>query len=136
MKTLTFLIRITLFSILVSMLFACDTVDGSKLKGYWKADRVTEIGEPLDLDLSEIAFEFKQNGRYSYYNTPSLSEEGRYEIKGNRLFTTDTTGASPMQKAVEIIRLDQDSLHIRMNYGGKEQVLYLFRVEETEDEDL
>lgn len=118
------------------LFWGCNSIDNNQLQGYWKADKVVEAGELLEIDLSEIAFEFKSNAHYSYYNTPNLSEEGRYEVSGNRLITIDTTGANPMKKAVEIIHLDQDSLHIRMNYGGKEQILYLFRVQETEDEDL
>jgi hypothetical protein len=116
------------------ILLSCQGIDTSKLPGFWLADKVEEEGKELDLDLSEISFEFKPNKRYSYYNTAYLSEDGVYETRGTTLYTTDTTGNNPMRKAVQIIHISDDSLHIRMNAAGKEQILYLYRLKETPDE--
>lgn len=121
-------------SIFSGMLYSCQPVDRSLLEGFWLADKVTEEGKDLELDLSDLGFEFKATNHYLYYNTEFLSEEGVYEVNGKTLVTTDTTGNNPMRKAVEIILLTQDSLHLRMNAGGKEQILYLYRMNESEDE--
>lgn len=127
-----FLLSLMLFFVL---LFAgCQPVDRSLLEGFWLAEKVTEEGTELELDLSDLGFEFKEKNHYIYYNTEFLSEEGVYEVNGRTLVTTDTSGNNPMRKAVEIILLTQDSLHLRMNAGGKEQVLYLYRMNESEDE--
>lgn len=116
------------------MFCSCHPVDRSLLEGFWLAEKVTEEGNELDLDLSDLGFEFKGQNHYIYYNTEFLSEEGVYEVNGMTLVTTDTSGNNPMRKAVEIILLTRDSLHLRMNAGGKEQVLYLYRMNESEDE--
>lgn len=116
------------------MICSCHPVDRSLLEGFWLAEKVTEEGSELDLDLSDLGFEFKGQNHYIYYNTEFLSEEGVYEVNGMTLVTTDTSGNNPMRKAVEIILLTRDSLHLRMNAGGKEQILYLYRMNESEDE--
>lgn len=132
MKLRPFFLSLMFFS---GLLFSsCQPVDRSLLEGFWLAEKVTEEGKELELDLSDLGFEFKNQNHYLYYNTEFLSEEGVYEVNGRTLVTTDTTGNNPMRKAVEIILLTQDSLHLRMNAGGKEQVLYLYRMNESEDE--
>lgn len=123
-----------LFLLAIILTIGCQGIDTSLVPGYWLADKVEEEGKELELDLSEISFEFKTNKRYAYYNTSFLSEDGYYEIRGTTLYTTDTTGNNPMKKAVQIIHISPDSLHIRMNAAGKEQILYLYRMKETPDE--
>ena len=120
--------------LIVITIFACNPIKNKDLEGFWLADRVEEAGERLDIDLSDLGFEFKGKNHYIYYNTEFLSEEGIYELKGYTLVTTDTTGNNPLRKAVEILLLTNDSLHLRMNAGGKEQILYLYRMKDGEEE--
>jgi len=115
-------------------LFSCQSVDTKLIEGFWLADKVLEEGQELELDLSDIGFEFKNKNHYIYYNTEFLSEDGIYEIRGNTLFTTDTSSEGQLRKAVQIITLTVDSLHLRMNAHGKEQILYLYKMN-TESEE-
>jgi hypothetical protein len=121
----------------ILILVACNPIKNNDLEGFWLADRVEEAGERMDIDLSDLGFEFKGKNHYIYYNTEFLSEEGIYELKGYTLITTDTSGNNPLRKAVEILLLTNDSLHLRMNAGGKEQILYLYRMKDgAEDSDI
>ncbi len=124
-----------LYSIVILYCLSCQTIDGSKLEGHWRAAAVIEEGIPLDLDLSEISFTF-QDAFYSYYNTPMLEENGIYELSGNRLITTDTTRQNTMKKTVQVVVLTQDSLHLRMNASGREQILKLYRTGESEPDEV
>lgn len=92
------------------------------------ASEVAEEGQALDIDLSLILFEFDKQNRYIFENSAHLREAGQYEVRGTSLITTDTTGNNPLKKAVEITLLTRDSLHLRMNAQGKEQLLKLYRV--------
>jgi hypothetical protein len=123
------------FSLLMFFFTSCQTIDGSKLEGHWRAASVIEEGIPLDIDLSEISFTF-QDAFYSYYNTPILEENGIYELSGNRLITTDTTSQNKMKKTVQVVVLTQDSLHLRMNASGREQILKLYRTGESEPDEV
>lgn len=106
----------------------CTSVDTSLIQGAWMASDATEENQVLDIDLSLILFEFDRHNRYIFENSAHLREAGQYEIRGTTLITTDTTGNNPMRKAVEITLLTGDSLHLRMNAQGKEQLLRLYRV--------
>jgi hypothetical protein len=114
---------------------ACSKVDGSLIEGHWRASEVSEEGLPLETDLSELSFTFQGNF-YSYFNTNLLEEAGIFEISGDRLITKDTSRSSDMKKMVQILLLTNDSLHLRMNAGGREQILKLFRAGESESEDI
>jgi len=129
--------RIFLFSVLILAICSCHSIDSKQLEGFWLADKVLEEGQQLDLDLSDVGFEFKNKNHFIYYNTEFLSEEGIYEVRGTTLFTTDTTSSGTMKKAVQIVLLTQDSLHLKMNSHGKEQILHLYRMNvELEENDL
>lgn len=128
------LTKLAFLFLLLTMSTACSTVDGSLLEGHWRADQVIEEGNVLDLDLSELSFTFQGN-YYSYFNTAFLEENGTYKISGNRLITIDTSKNADMKKMVQILVLTRDSLHLRMNAGGREQILKLYRTGENESEE-
>jgi hypothetical protein len=113
----------------------CQSVDGTLLEGHWRASAVIEEGIPQEMDLSEISFTF-QDQFYSYYNTALLEENGSYEISGNRLITVDTTRQGTLKKMVQIALLTKDSLHLRMNAGGREQILKLYKTGESESDEV
>jgi hypothetical protein len=120
---------------LIVLVISCKSVDGSLLEGHWRASEVIEEGTPLATDLSELSFTFQGNF-YSYYNTAHLEENGVFEISGNRLITIDTSKSADLKKKVQIVVLTKDSLHLRMNAAGKEQILKLYRTGESEPDDI
>src|SRR5690606_14481916 len=73
---------------------------------------------------------------YFYDNTEFLREAGKYELRGSVVVTTDTLDQMAMQKAIEIIYLDKDSLHFEMNAAGKRQVLKLVKDESSGDDSV
>lgn len=117
------------------IVLGCKGVDGSLLEGHWRAAEVIEEGTPLATDLSELSFTFQGNF-YSYYNTAHLEENGVFEISGNRLITIDTSKNVDLKKMVQIALLTKDSLHLRMNAGGREQLLKLYRTGESEPDNM
>jgi hypothetical protein len=126
-KLLPFLLGVTLLS-------SCQTISKKKLYGTWHAVELIEEGEIQDIDLSSASFTFNDDMTYFYDNTEFLREAGKYELRGSVVVTTDTLDQMAMQKAVEIIYLDKDSLHFEMNAGGKRQVLKLVKYEASSED--
>lgn len=127
-KFLPYLLSVTLIS-------ACQTISKKKLYGTWLAVELIEEGEVQDIDLSSASFTFNSDMTYHYDNTEFLREAGKYQLRGSVVVTTDTLDQMSMQKAVEIIYLDKDSLHFEMNAAGKRQVLKLVKQEPSQDSD-
>ena len=102
-------------------------LDQSLLYGRWQAVELLETNEPVDMDLSPVYFEFSSDEKYYFQSTLNLSEAGRYYTVGHLLYTTDTTVAQPLEKAVKIIQLTSDSLAFLMNDKGVEKRLQLVK---------
>lgn len=124
------IIRNTPFAILLAVFIttifsACDAVDKGHIIGQWKAVSVEEDGEELAIDPAEIKFVFGSDDSYQYFSTLNYREAGSYYVEGNYLYTTDTLNQGSMEKAVEIIEMSTDSLHLKMDDQGKERILKL-----------
>ena len=108
---------------------SCESkIDKTMIAGKWKAFRILEHGEPKDLDLNNVVFEFYNNKRYYYHDNLNTVEAGRYYIVGDILYTTDTTATNPLEKSVRIALISPDSLHFQMNAGGTPQIFELYKV--------
>jgi hypothetical protein len=110
------------------LFFACDSEQEKKLFGKWQASALLEDGMPMDVDPLVIGFEFLPNGYYRFNGTLNYKEAGSFKIAGDLLYTIDTINEASSEKAVKITMLTKDSLFIRMNVEGKEQVIKLFKV--------
>ncbi|MEL6639515.1 MAG: hypothetical protein AAFW73_05630 [Bacteroidota bacterium] len=105
---------------------ACEDGTNEKLLlGQWQAVELVESGEPVEVDLEGVYFEFLPNERYHFQSTLRLSESGRYYTVGPLLYTTDTTAEEAIEKAVKITQLTPDSLTFLMNDRGVEKQLHL-----------
>jgi len=116
------LIYILLFTVSSCSPFKVDTLIGS-----WQADAVLESNIPMDVDVSEISFFFREDFSYDYFSTIGYAESGYFEIDKNLLITKDTTRNKATEKKVQILVLTQDSLHIKMNNRGKLRIMQLFK---------
>ena len=87
---------------------------------------LTEEGDSLRVNLEEITLRFADNG-YDFTSTLNYKEEGVYSLNENFLLTLDSLNEGANEKIVEITRLENDSLHIRMNDAGKERLLVMIR---------
>ena len=103
--------------------------DYSDLNGRWQAYAMLEEGEPAEIDLQHVYFQFSPDGTYSYHGTLNYREAGTYRIERKLLYTIDTLHEERLEKAVKIAHLSADSLHFLMNAEGKEQLLKLSKTQ-------
>lgn len=111
-----------------SFLSSCGSIDNELIIGSWEGVRVLEEGEELGVNPREISFYFGKNESYRYESTLNYKEAGSYYIESSYLFTTDTVNQASTEKAVEILLLSPDSLHIKMDDNGKERILKLVKI--------
>lgn len=109
-------------------LFGCANVQEKKLVGKWQGASLIEDGVPMQVSPSEIGFEFFNKGFYHFRSTLNYREAGRYSLIGNLLYTMDTINEASTEKSVQILELSDDSLFLKMNAEGKEQLVKLFKV--------
>ncbi len=115
------------FPLLLLLLFvSCNQFSNSKLAGNWQAVEVIQ-DNPLEVDLSQVNFEFHESGNYRYNGTLGYKEAGYYEIGDNKLLTIDTINEGSSQKFVEILKLTKDTLSLRMLENGNSRLLKLVK---------
>ena len=114
------------FIFLFGICFAisCGGLDKEQLKGNWTAVQLTEEGDSLKVNLDEITLKFKEKG-YDFTSTLNYKEAGIYDLQKNLLTTLDSLNEGTIEKVVEITKLQNDSLFIRMNESGKERILVM-----------
>ena len=115
------------FYTLLFLTLACQQMNDDLLLGHWQAAEVLEEDTPLPIDIKEISFEFKGDKNYTFSSTLNYREAGSYFVDAHFLYTTDTINQASTEKAVEILTLSEDSLHLRMQQNGKERILKLAR---------
>lgn len=120
------LIRI-IFLCCLFTITACGPYATDDLVGEWQAVGLSEEGDSLKVDASDVRFSFSASGRYQYFSPLNYHESGLYNIEGKYLLWTDTTRSEQAEKAVEIVKLINDSLVIKMNNEGKERLMVLLR---------
>lgn len=116
------------FFVLAGLAFACDPYANFDIAGEWQATDLTEQGDTLAVELSEIQFEFTAEGHYHFQSTLNYKEAGTYRLDGPYLFSTDTLQPPLREKAVEIIHLSGDTLQLKMKELGKERIMTLKKV--------
>ena len=115
-----------LFFVLILMAVNCGGLDKEQLKGKWTAVQLTEEGDSLKVNLDEITLNFKEKG-YDFTSTLNYKEEGIYKVQKKYLTTLDSLNEGTVEKVVEITKLQNDSLFIRMNEAGKERLLVMIK---------
>lgn len=112
--------------LLLLSLCGCSKFSNSKLAGNWQAVEVIQ-DNPLQVDLSQVNFAFHESGNYQYNGTLGYKEAGFFEISDNKLLTVDTLNEGSSQKFVEILKLTNDSLLLKMLENGNPQLLKLVK---------
>ena len=115
-----------LFCLLCCCWVGCDGLQKEQLKGKWTAVQLTEEGDSLKVNLDEITLNFEEKG-YDFTSTLNYKEAGIYELNDNFLTTLDSLNQGTEEKVVEITRLQNDSLYIRMMEQGKERILVMIK---------
>lgn len=109
------------------LISSCGGITQEQLNGKWTAVQLTEEGDSLAVNLDEITLNFDAQNNYNYTSTLNYKEEGTYKLNKNLLSTVDNLNPNTIEKVVEITKLANDSLFIRMNEAGKERILVMTR---------
>lgn len=119
MKRITFL-----FSILF-LITACQSekLDETLLHGNWQGTEWKVQGEERVRDAVLVTFRFNVDKTYTG-KFGAQTENGTYQLSGNKLYTTETDKA---KKMVELSKLTQDSLVMQMNRVGTLETLILIK---------
>lgn len=114
--------------VLMLLGIGCSNINFSEedLHGNWQAVLLTEGQDTFQYDLKSVGLNFEQNKRYEYSGNLKNKEAGTYHLLGKILYTKDTLN-SGLEKAVEVVQLQSDSLRIKMNEAGKIRILELVR---------
>lgn len=119
-----------LFLVLVlSSFFACSPYRQRDLVGEWQAVSITQEGDSLTIDPKVVQFTFSKNEGYTFNSTLNYHESGTFYVLNKRLFTMDTLNRASTEKAVEILLLTPDSLHIQMSDNGKNRLMKLVKLD-------
>jgi hypothetical protein len=110
------------------MLAGCANVQEQQLVGKWQAASLMEDGMPIPVPPTEVGFEFFPNGFYHFRSTLNYKEAGTFSVNSSLLYTLDTLNEASTEKSVQILDLTQDSLFLKMNAEGREQIVKLGKV--------
>lgn len=118
----------TLLICLSIVVVGCDSIQEKKLVGKWQGAALFEDGVPMPINPTDIGLEFFSKGFYNFRGTLNYREAGAYSVSGNLLYTLDTINEASTEKSVQILHVTDDSLFLKMNAEGKEQLIKLFKV--------
>ena len=120
-----------LFFLLVTFLFACGPAySPEELSGDWTGLRFTQEGDSVPIDPAQLRFRFDETGEYTFNGTLRYEESGNYRLERDLLYTKDASRDTSMEKAVKILQLDPDTLVLKMNAAGREQLLTLKKTDQ------
>lgn len=110
----------------ISTLAACGNSLNNTLVGNWTAINITEKGEVLNVNYSEVRLHIRPDGSYIYNSTLRYEEKGTWKVKKNLLLTKDSSQNS-IEKAVLVSRAAQDTLILEMIESGKSRQVTMIK---------
>lgn len=116
-----------LLVVFLSTNLACSPYRQRDLVGEWQAVSITQEGDSLAIDPQVVQFTFSKDEGYTFNSTLNYHESGTFYILNKRLFTMDTLNRASTEKAVEILLLTPDSLHLKMSDNGKDRLMKLVK---------
>lgn len=97
------------------------------LQGTWEALSMI-VGDSISgINVSSSVLQIKSDSRYNFTNNLGQIEAGTYIVSDSLLIMTDTISQPSKEKAVQVVRVNSDTLSIRMNYNGEESFMYFKR---------
>jgi hypothetical protein len=118
---------IIFFSSIILMSQSCN-IEESQLSGSWQALQFYENGQSSKAPLNEVKLTFSPNNRYQFQSIGLYSESGKWRCASNYLILKDTTANPPTERMLKVLYQSSDSLKIRMDLNGAEQVLFLGKI--------
>lgn len=105
-------------------LSSCSDNESLKLiVGKWQCVQWSVDNEEDANSSQNVNFEFKADKTYTYHNS-GLTETGTFKIASGKLYTTPS---GQLEMAVEIKKLNQDSMIFDMSRGGMPESMVLIR---------
>lgn len=113
----------------LALLFCCAacSLDERGLHGRWQAAAFYQNGQSVNAPLDSVSLDFLPGGVYAFHSAARYGEAGRYRVSARFLYLTDTTALLPKERIIKVLYLSADSLKIKMEKAGQEQVLFLCR---------
>lgn len=108
---------------------ACAPKTEHQIVGNWQAIAVLEEGDSLEVDPQYIKLNLEKNKGYTYNGPLKYEESGSYYVEAKYLYTLDTLNQASTEKAVEIVKLTEDSLQLLMKEGARERLLKFVKVQ-------
>ena len=107
---------------------ACTPYAPEDLSGDWTGLSLTEEGDSVPIDPANLRFNFDPAQQtYTFHSTLNYQEQGDFRLERDRLYTTDRSREGALEKVVKITQLENDTLRLKMNSAGKEQIMILRR---------
>jgi hypothetical protein len=116
-----------LFFCLLIFITSC-AVDEQSLTGTWKAAAFYENGQAANTALDSVKLVLNADHQYEFHSQGFYKEMGTWKSSVNYLFFTDMSVQPPKEKMLKVLYQSKDSLKLRMEQNGAEQVLFLGRV--------
>ncbi len=104
-------------------------VDDRSIRGRWQAKNFFDGGQTVPADLAEVQLELAANERYLFQSMGRYREAGLWHCSGKYLILNDTTSENPSEKILKVLYQGADSLKIKMLHEGREQVLFMGRIQ-------
>jgi hypothetical protein len=118
---------IIFFSTFILLSQACN-IEEAQLNGSWQAVQFYENGQNAKVPLNEVKLTILPNNRYQFQSMGMYSEAGKWRCASNYLILKDTTANTPTERMLKVLYQSTDSLKIRMDRNGAEQVLFLGKI--------
>lgn len=114
--------------VMLSIIWSCQS-DSAGLfwMGKWRATNVLEDNKPMTLDPSNIKIHLLANGQYQYHSTLNYREAGNYVLERNLLKAQDTVHEGSVERVVELSKVANDTMKMRMMSSGKERIITFVR---------
>ena len=106
------------------LVWGCASVQEHDLLGTWKPFELVD-NDSLAVDLSKSELRFKNGTQYVYQKTALEIVSGQYKVDYPILYLYPNTAADTAR--LQILKLEEEVLTLRMNNRGKEQILKLKR---------
>lgn len=106
------------------LLLAGCSIDERALVGQWQATAFFENGQLLATPLDAVSLQFTAQGGYTFASAGYYREAGSFRLSMRYLFLVDSTELAPKEHVLKVLYLSDDSLKIRMEKEGREQVLF------------
>jgi hypothetical protein len=113
----------SLFLVLVAGCY----IDERSLHGEWQAAAFYENSQLLQVPLDSVSLHFTDDGLYHFSSLGYYREDGYFRTSMHYLLLTDTSTTPSQDHILKILDLSADTLTLRMERGGNEQMLVLAR---------